>query len=42
MIVFGRDGIVKKIIGKNGDSGLGVNTGGKGYMPDIEENKRPR
>ena len=42
MIIFGRDGIVKKIIGKNGESGLGVNTGGKGYPADMEENKRPR
>jgi outer membrane protein assembly factor BamE (lipoprotein component of BamABCDE complex) len=42
MIIFGREGIVKKIIGKNSDSALGVNTGGKGYMPDMEENKRPR
>ena len=33
MIIFGRDGTVKKIIGNNSDSALGVNTSGKGYIP---------
>ena len=42
VIIFGRDGIVKKIIGNKGDNNLGVNTGGKRYIPDTQENKSPR